>query len=138
MNITVIIGPQKCGKTLFARMISSGRKNACFINKMPGIRLKDPFLFSHCTHDTDLVVFDDLHIGLLADVLDYVRPGLLKVDARGKKSFLISPDIIIIIDADSENLDLVEFIKARQCNLISFQGAKFPLPKKVVDFICSE
>ncbi len=88
----VLMGNLGSGKTILAKEMAKvlvEPNEVVFINDSNG-----RFKFSECNENTKLVIFDD--VKNLEDYI-YHTEGLV-VDKKGKKSFFITPKIILISD----------------------------------------
>ena len=98
MNKSIIItGEQGSGKTTKAIEISSqyGKNEVVFISRTNKC-LNNPFIFSECTKDTKIIVFDDVKHEDDFNELLLLTASLITVNKRMEYPFTISPRFIFV------------------------------------------
>jgi len=111
-KLTIIIGPRGSGKN---RMAKSTINNIIrtFIPRQRFL-LSDPFYFSSCTQDTELILFDEIQSEWdIAHFIEYANSGIT-VNKKGKEAFLIYPEIVIICSSVISREEISRILKLRK------------------------
>jgi len=93
-KLTIIIGSKGSGKTRKAKELVKNADKTFWPNELFSVR--NPFFFSGCTPETELVVFDEVRT--MDDIIPLVfwaSQGIV-VHKKMKASFTINPEIIIV------------------------------------------
>lgn len=121
----IFFGPAQSGKSKKAAEISSSFKSVVWINCRNKSRLEtDPFIFSECTEETELIVFDDVlpvvNFDFFLLLIGPSNSSGVIVQKKGIEDFMIKPQILIICESNSL------FISARASYSLRFDFYKFP------------
>jgi hypothetical protein len=118
---TIIIGENRSGKTLKARLISRKFKEeeVTYVHIYDPKILENSFLFMNCTRDTKCVIIDDIHPLVNIDELVSLVHGL-RVNIQCGESFEINPEIIIIYshEISREDIDKLGASSRRRLDVI--------------------
>lgn len=102
-KMKILFGPAQSGKTEAAKEMTKGNKAVWIDSRNPKL-LDTPYFLCSVNRDTEVIVFDDVPIRHLKDLMGYLYPDQIKVDRKGEEAFFIPrPDVIITVTAtDSE------------------------------------
>lgn len=116
-NLTIIYGPQHCGKTLMAKIILhnySAMSDAVMISAGNEDIALHTFFFEKCEGSTELIIIDDCKEDHLHTLLYFAEKGI-RVQKRGQWDFTIHPKIIALVSTEKCKLPLPPDV--RQCRV---------------------
>jgi hypothetical protein len=95
----ILIGKPNTGKSRLARLLMAG-KNSVTINGRDNDFYKNPFIWSACEKNTEVIHIDDLNELRKLEILMNAITEPICVNKRGLAPFYIHPRIIISITGD--------------------------------------
>lgn len=109
----ILIGLPDTGKSRIANLLTAGKKHITIDARNTNL-LDDRFTYSYCETDTQVIIFDDLlnFKNQLEKLFNLVTDGVL-VDKKGKKSFIIFPQIIVTINGAFSDLKMGASLERR-------------------------
>jgi hypothetical protein len=97
----IFVGPPASGKSRRALEIGEGKEQVYIIFRRK--MYIDPFLFANVKPETELLVFDDVPANYVLQLLTYLFPFDITVNAKGKSPFKIRrPHTIITVEGKFE------------------------------------
>lgn len=97
-RIILITGRNASGKTTKAKEIASKflKEEVVFISYRGEKTFEDNFLFSECTENTKLVVFEELYNLMQVELFLKVLSSPITVNKKMKAPFTISPQFVLV------------------------------------------
>lgn len=124
-KMKVLYGPTQSGKTKAAKQMVEG-KNAVWIEFRNKKQLDNPYFFHKVNSATEVIVFDDVPVRFLEDLMSHLFLQVLTINSKGQEAFQIErPDVIITTDATVSELPNGESTKRR------FEFIKFSYPNHI-------
>lgn len=114
-NILLLVGSEFSGKKTYATTISKSFKSPLFLGGKTGLEVQSKFLFNDANDSTDLIVFYDIDINSIENLVFRFSDDYLNIHKRSKEAFNIkTPKLIITADSNNCNIEqLSQSVKRR-------------------------